>query len=183
MTDEVESWHVAWVKPGAEKKVEEEARRENYATLLLWECVRKRIAVRGRPGCFTVDWIHRVLYPRYVFIGARPGQGLLALKDIEGISEILRVGDRYVVVPHRIIDDLAKWADAEGVVRRIDKTLRREFKEGEKVVIRDGSPLAGFVGTVSQDCGKEVRVWLTMIGSNREVAVSPSLLAPQEEAG
>lgn len=183
MTDIVQSWMVAYTEPKAEQKVELEFRRHNYATCLLLE--RRRKAIR-RGHRVVIDWLDLPLYPGYVFFGVRPGQGIYDAAETKGVSVILHSGERPLVVPHRVMNELIGRADAEGIVRRIDEEAPpppRLFKRGERVMFSDASPLSGFLGTVAEDFagGSAVRLWVDGFKSVKLTADPAALIGAGEE--
>lgn len=182
MIDIVASWHVAYTEPRAEKKVDEDLRRLNYATLLLLERRRKAV-YRGRRR--VIDWLDLPLYPGYVFFGVRPDQGLYDAAETKGVSVILHSGERHLVVPHKVMDELMMRADSSGIVRRIDEEAPpppRLFKRGERVAFAKESPLTGFLATVAEDFkgGSAVRLWIDGFRSSVQTADPAALLNVEE---
>jgi transcription antitermination factor NusG len=152
--DTVEHWYAAFTGPSEELKADQSLRAANYATFLPMERVRRRKAVRGRPGQFVITWEDVPLYPRYVFLGARAGQGLYDANTARGVSTVLYAGDKPCVIPTRAMEAMMSLADANGVMDQRDLVLRRKrFKAGQTVRADSTTPWSGFNFSIESDDG------------------------------
>lgn len=154
MTDTVEHWYAAFTGPSEEQKADQSLRAANYATFLPMERVRRKKAVRGRPGQFVIELEDIPLYPRYLFLGARKGQGLYAANNARGVSTVLYAGDKPCVIPNRAIEAMMSLADANGILSQRDLVLRRKrFAKGQAVRPDSSSPFSGFNFNIQSDNG------------------------------
>jgi transcription antitermination factor NusG len=78
-----------------------------------------------------------LLFPRYIFAG--PPEQWVALRQIYGVSRLLRSGERLATVPDECVTTLQAREDREGLVR-LPKALR--FRVGQRVRIT----LSAFTG-------------------------------------
>lgn len=170
-------WYAVYTRPNHERKVDAELRRIGYPTFYPFHRVRRR---RKRPNVniYFVEWIDQPYFTRYLFV-ALPNQhcGLYSAANAEGVCEIVSYGGSPLEIPHPVIDELMERADQQGLIAEIDMTERKRLSPGERVTFGDNTALAGLVGEVSIDAGKEIRVWLKMFGVDREVSVSPRAIA------
>ncbi len=127
--------------------------------------------------------VYRPYFARYVF--AQPGDiPLAAINRTIGVSTIVYQGDRPLVIPAPVIEELQARGNEAGRVQMSlgEKTERRRFNRGEQVCIVDG-PMAGLFAVVALDSGREVRVWLEMFGGKVEALVDPEGLKSGSPAG
>lgn len=130
------------------------------------------------------DDVLRPLFPGYMFAGFEPGQRwneILQVARVVGLVGMREFG-RPTSVPQRIVERLISRAGA--IDLPIDETpearsLRsRQRIDSGKVRICDG-PFEGFEGLLRQDNGEaRVRVLLEILGAEREVAISRSMVEP-----
>jgi transcription antitermination factor NusG len=74
------------------------------------------------------------LFPRYIFAG--PPEQWVALRQIYGVSRLLRSGERLATVPDECVTTLRAREDREGLVR-LPRALR--FRVGQRVRITLGA--------------------------------------------
>jgi len=165
MTDTVARWYAAFTGPSEERLADQSLREANYATFLPLERVRRRKPVRGRPGQFVIEWEDVPLYPRYVFLGAREGQGLYATNTARGICTVLYAGDHPCVIPKRAMEAMMNLADSNGIMDHRDLVLRRKrFAAGQKVRPEISSPWSGIKLSIESDDGDIVVALGDMFG-------------------
>lgn len=93
-------WFVAYCNPGCEKRAALCLEARGYETFLplrtRWEKQFKRRV--------KVD---RALFPRYLFVGLKPGQDFWGFRNAHGVESILRNHDVPVEAPRSAIEELA----------------------------------------------------------------------------
>jgi len=163
--DTVERWYAAFTGPSEELKADQSLREANYATFLPMERVRRRKPVRGRPGQFVIEWEDVPLYPRYVFLGARKGQGLWDANNARGVSTVLYAGDHPCVIPTRAMEAMMALADSNGIMDHRDLVLRRKrFAKGQAVRPDSSSPFSGLNISIESDDGDIVIALADLFG-------------------
>lgn len=129
---------VAITWPHWERRVEKALARGGFEFYLpKWRTPKKRIAL---------------LFPRYIFVG--PIEQWMALREIYGVSRILRAGGHPAVVEERTLESLKAREDREGLVRLPQKHIAR-LRIGQRVRIQIG-PFAGKNGVYR---GRTTKKW------------------------
>jgi transcription antitermination factor NusG len=100
------------------------------------------------PKCKTQHQRVGLLFPRYVFVG--PPEQWVALRQIYGVSQLLRMGERVATIPDDCVATLKAREDREGFVK-LPRPLR--FHVGQQVRIT----LGAFTGLVGIYCGSGKR--------------------------
>ena len=118
-------WTVAVTWPHYERRVERAMTQHGFA------CYVPKYKNRERT---------RLLFPRYVFAG--PFDEWRALREVHGVSRLLRTGDRPAMVPEECVQALRAREDREGFVQL---PRRPRFKVGQRVRITLGA-FTGLVG-------------------------------------
>lgn len=96
-------WLVAYTDPRCEEKVETAMRRRALDAYVPAMTVTRRRADVRRP-----------VFPRYVFVGLRPGQSSAAMAGTPGLFGLVRCGERIERVPAAVIAGL-RADEATGV--------------------------------------------------------------------
>lgn len=117
------------------------------------------------------------LFPRYLFLGLDiTRQSLGPVRSTRGVSEIVRFGNEYAVVPHAVVDGLMKRGDPDTGLCRLREPL---FAEGAAVRV-SGGPLDGLEGVFERYEGEErVIVLLHLLGREARIWMSVNQLAPE----
>lgn len=167
-------WYAVHTFPRAEATADEHLRRGGYQTFFPFQRVRIR---RRLPGAnrFRVEWNNQPYFSRYIFAAlvdeTRDFHGIV---EARGVSSVVGFGGEPIIIPHRVMDAIIALADDDGKVGdAIDRVSRARLKPGQRFRISTDHPLAGFVAQVSLDAGKDLRIWLKMLGSDREMTISP----------
>lgn len=161
-------WYVVHSAPRAEWMVHRGLRRLGYDTLYL-----------HYPG--TVKHANRVigvikpLFPRYLFVGLREGQGLYDVNELSGVSTVLYGADGPYEVEQAVIEELRARGDDDGQVAGYERSRKRrlpELLEGQCVRIVDG-PFRGYNAVVVLDSGTMIRLNVEVFRRLIEADVPP----------
>jgi len=169
-------WYAVMTSPRSEEVVTRDLKRSGYWTFYPFERVRRR---RKRPNVdkYLVEWINRPLYSRYVFVAVKDGQGLYGVTETDGVVTVVCSGNEPLEIPHSVMERLIEQADSKGQVGAVDLVARPRFKPGQAVRFQDNSPMSGLLAQIALDNGKEVRVWLDVLGARRLIGVDPAAVA------
>ncbi|MGU3418514.1 transcription termination/antitermination protein NusG [Methylobacterium sp. D54C] len=175
---EADTWFVAYTNPRREGAVEGTIRRRRF---------------RSYVPVMTVTWrrrdVLRPLFPRYVFVGLRPGLTLYGLRDTPGLESLVRMAGTPVTVPGDVVSGLRDYQSA-GVFDFTDARMAAAaaaarakaalaFEPGRPVRVVDG-PYRSFRGVVVRLLPEErVSVSLTLFARTFDV---PLPLAHVEKA-
>lgn len=168
-------WYAVMAGPRMEFVAADYLKREQIRSWVPFERVTKWRKVWGKA---KLEVRRMPLFPRYLFVRIAPGD-IARVNDCVGVSTVVYQGEYPVAIPQLVMDELMARADWLGSVGSKDLTVEAErlkFEAGQRVCVAEGSPFAGFIGTVSVDAGKETKVWLRAFGGQREVSVPPSQL-------
>jgi transcription antitermination factor NusG len=168
-------WHAVMTAPRGEELANRNLRRAGYWTFYPHQRVRRR-RKRANLEQYLVEWVNMPYYPRYLFLGLRDGEGMYGVKELDGVSTVVYSGDRPLEVPHPVMDELMAMGDSNGHVGAVDRVSRTRFKPGQRVRF-DNGPMAGLIAQISLDNGKEIGLWVDMLGGRRQVFVDPSVVA------
>lgn len=170
-------WYAVHTRPQSEAEADCNLRRQGYWTFYPFHRIRRR---RKRPNTnvYTVEWVERPYFSRYVFVALRHDQeSLYGVNETDGVSTVVYCGPDPLVIPHSVMDELMDRADDKGLIGVLDNASRPKLKPGQMVTFKDNSPLAGLVAQVAVDAGREIRVWLDVLGGRRRISVTPSAVA------
>src|SRR5262245_61748704 len=106
-------WYLIHTKPAGEKAAEINLARQGYEVYLpqLLQSVK-----RGLKCCERVV----PLFPRYLFLHLREGsQALAPARSSVGVSNVVRFGSDYAVVPDRIVLEITSRADPATGLHRL----------------------------------------------------------------
>ncbi len=173
---------------------------EGTRTAAAWFCIQHhsgfgpQVRLELRRAGFEVHWprfVHRIprkddvlrpLFPGYMFASGSAHWG--SILRIPRVVDIVgrREQSRPAIVPSGMVEALIRRAGA--IDLPIDDTpdgralaIKRRMEAGPVRII--GGPLEGLEGALRVDNGEErVRVLLQIMGAEREVAVSRSLVEP-----
>lgn len=163
--------------PGSEEAVYRDIKRLGLFPFLPFHRVRRR---RRRPGtnAFRIEWVTKPYFTGYLFAGMRtPAESVYRVNDINGVASIVSFGGEPLEIPHPVMDEIMAMADEDGMIGEVDTTTKPRFRRGEKLTFVDNSPLSNLVAEISVDNGKAVRAWVELLGSRREVVISPRAVA------
>ena len=166
------TWYAVHTKAQSEEKAFVELKRLGLQVFYPFTRVRRR---RRKPGTtlMIVEWVDKPFFSRYVFVGLEHDGQIGMVNAEDTVSTIVTLGGVPMRIPPVIIDRLMALTDDRGLVGALDLTARPRIPEGTSVHLKSDHPLAGSVGEVVRDAGKEVVVLLKMLGAVREVHVDP----------
>jgi transcriptional antiterminator RfaH len=164
-------WYLIHTKPFGEADAQSNLTRQGYHVYLprLLQSVRRREGWRD-----TVS----ALFPRYVFLQLCEGeQSLGPVRSTVGVSDIVRFGSRYAIVPEQVIDELGSRTDPDSGLHQL--TIRGRLKSGTPVTITMG-PLAGLEGVFEREAGEDrVLLLLQLLGQEASVRVPVNFVFPR----
>lgn len=169
-------WFAVMTNPRCEETAARNLKRGGYYTFFPHERRRRR-RKRANANSFIIEWVTRPYFNRYIFVALREGQGLYGVNEADGVSTVVYSGPDPLQIPIPVMDELMARGDKNGQVGAFDDVSRKLFKPDQLVAFKDNSPLCGLLGQIAVDNGKEVSVWLTMLGVRRKVSVDPSVVA------
>ncbi len=163
-------WYLVHTKPAGEAVAQVHLERQGYEIYL----PRLAQPVR-RGGC----WRERIvpLFPRYLFLRLKEGcQALGPVRSTVGVTNVVRFGSNYAVVPDQVIHGLQARADSETGLHRLN--LASMPVPGMTVRIANG-PLDGLEGMFERKAGADrVVVLLNLLGQDARVCVSIHSIEP-----
>ncbi|MEY2722083.1 MAG: hypothetical protein RL597_1528 [Pseudomonadota bacterium] len=109
-------------------------------------------------------WIEEPLFPRYVFVGAKPEQSWAPVRSTVGVASLVKFGGTYATVPESLIDLLRSGAEEPQVHRPL-------FTQGQKLRIIAG-PFASLEAVFEMQEGSDrATVLLDLLGRQSRVSV------------
>jgi transcriptional antiterminator RfaH len=167
-------WYVIHTKPSREALAEVNLQRQGYVIY----APRMVRVIRRRTQ--SVECIVP-LFPRYVFLQLSEGsQALNPVRSSIGVSDVVRFGARYAIVPERIIAELRSRADPETGLHRL--TNVRALTRGTSVRITTG-PFEGLDGIFEREAGAaRVVILLNLLGQDAAVRIPVDSVAPNYAA-
>jgi transcription antitermination factor NusG len=169
-------WFAAMTTPRGEELANRNLKRLGYLTFYPFERVRRR-RKRANLDNYVVEWINKPYFPGYLFLAIREGEGLYHANEADGVSTIVWGTGGPLEIPHPVMDEIMAFAQRDGLVGAVDNVTRKPYKPGQMVKFTDNSPMSGLLAQISLDNGKEVRLWVKLLGSNRQISVDPSTVA------
>jgi transcriptional antiterminator RfaH len=153
-------WHLVFTKPNGEEVAKANLERQGYR--VYYPRVQQKVLRRG--ACREAI---SALFPRYLFVQVNTAtQSLAPMRSTLGVSNVVRFGTEYVVVPKQVVDDLIGLEDQYGLHRL---SLVRPFEVGSAVRVVDGA-LAGIEGIFEcEDGGGRVVILLKMLGRETRI--------------
>ena len=159
-------WLLAYTKPCGEHTAEENLRRQGFEVFSPGLSLQKR-----RRGKWV--WVDEPLFPRYVFIGARPDQSLAPIRSTVGVSALVRFGGEVAEVPAALIAQLQGAAE-------VTAGRQYRFKQGQPVRIV-GENFSAIEGVFEMQEGEaRAHVLVTLLGRPIVVQVSLADVVPEE---
>lgn len=160
-------WYLIYTKPSGELLACDNLSRQGYCVYLprLLQPERRR----GR-------WSYRVspLFSRYLFLQLEEGsQSFAPVRSTLGVASVVRFGQRYAVVPDRIVQDLRSRADPASGLHRLAQS---PAKTGASVKVRIGL-FEGMEGIFEREDSRErAVVLLTLLGYQAQLHVPAPLV-------
>ncbi|MGA1384447.1 MAG: transcription/translation regulatory transformer protein RfaH [Steroidobacteraceae bacterium] len=151
------TWLVAFTKPRSEVLAQEHLERQGFEVL----CPLMRVQKKHR---LKWTWIEEPLFPRYVFVGAKPEQSWAPVRSTVGVASLVKFGGTYATVPESLIDLLRSGAEEPQVHRPL-------FTQGQKLRIIAG-PFASLEAVFEMQEGADrAMVLLDLLGRQSRVSV------------
>jgi transcriptional antiterminator RfaH len=167
----MQRWYLIHTKPLGERLAKMHLERQGFRVYL----PRATQAVRSGG-----QWRDRVvaLFPRYLFLQLNEGrQSLAPVRSTTGVTEVVRFGSRYTIVPDGVISDLLARADPSTGLHRLLRPS--ELTVGMPVQIRHG-PFDGLDGVFEREAGDDrVVVLLTLLGQAVSACVPSRSVRPR----
>lgn len=175
-------WFAVHTRAQQELVADRNLRRKGYYTFFPFDRIRRRRKIAGQDR-HVIEWIDVPYFSRYIFVGLFSPQqstGPINSEDVDGVSTVVRgLTGTPLRIPTPVIQELMTRGepDAPGLMRVVDLVERKKFETGAMVQFRDNTPLAGLIAEVALDAGKEVRLFLDVLGARREISAAPSAIA------
>jgi transcriptional antiterminator RfaH len=167
-------WYLIHTKPSGEGLAHLNLQRQGYEVYLprALRCARRRDRWRD---CITP------LFPRYLFLRLHEGRQCLApVRSSLGVTNIVRFGLSYAIVPDAIVQHLYARADPQTGLHRL--AGRPAFVAGTPVYIATGA-FQGFDAVFERHAGPErVLVLLNLLGQDARVRVPTDFVLPGRAA-
>jgi transcriptional antiterminator RfaH len=123
-------------------------------------------------------WVERIsaLFPRYLFLEIDPDRQTLApIRSTLGVTDVVRFGVEYAVVPAHIVEGLMLRADSETGLHALRCPL---FGQGMAVRVVTGA-LTGLEGIFEREVGGDrVVVLFTLLGREARVRMPLGSIVP-----
>lgn len=156
-------WYLIHTKPSCEGLTRMNLERQDYEVYL--PRVLQSVRCSGR-------WRERIvpLFPRYLFLRLSEGlQALGPVRSTAGVSNVVRFGAQYAIVPDEVVRDLQARADSTSGLHRLGHGSRLTSGAGIKI---DRGPFEGLDGVFEREAGAErVIVLLKLLGRDVSVCI------------
>lgn len=171
------TWYAVHTRPGWEPAVDRGLKRAGFGAFYPYQLVtRWRKASAGKSQ--RREEIERPYMPRYLFVACER-YDVGTINRILGVSTVVHVKGEPLAIPDNVMLPLMAAAANDGLMGLDDRTRKaRAFtgKVGDRVTLRDNSPLGGLVAAIASirnlDTKGEISLWLELFGSRRAVPVS-----------
>lgn len=167
-------WYLIYTKRAGEAIACENLNRQGYCAYF-----PRLLQPEKRNG----RWSHHVvpLFPQYLFLQLDEGaQTLAPVGSTVGVTSIVRFGQRYAVVPDRVVEEIRSHADPTSGLHRQDRVARPA--PGQSVKVRIGA-FEGIEGVLTRQDGRErTVVLLTLLGYQAQLHVPSSYLVASRAA-
>ena len=152
--ENLDKWLLVYTKPQEEKRAKQHLENQGFEVFLPMISA-ERI---NQSNSITIE----AMFPRYLFIRMNTATDKWnQIKSTRGVSHLIMFGQKFAEVPKQVVTFLKERADEKGVVSQ--KISRHEFRQGEKLVIKQGI-LEGKEATFLSKKSKErVRVLLRAV--------------------
>ena len=163
------SWYAVHAHRRAEHKASRHLSRQGFRTYLPRYLVQRSHARRR-------DWVERPLFPRYLFVHLDLEQDRWrAVYSTVGVRTLLSVGERPIVVPTEVVEEIRAREDSRGFV---SLNSGRTFRRGDRVRVIEGPflDLAGLFECRNDD--ERVIILLKLLGRQVKVSVPLRAISP-----
>ena len=119
------------------------------------------------------------MFPRYLFIRFNPEKDNWShIRSTKGVSHLVLFGQEFAKVPNEVIVLLKQIVDDNDIFRQ--KITRQQFKEGDKLVIKEGI-LEGKEAIFISNKGKDrVQVLLRLVNQSVNTEIPASYVGQKE---
>ncbi len=167
------SWLAVYSRPNAERSVADRIKSDSPATPVFFPFIREVKRVRRFRKSRLVK-TERALFTQYLFARVEP-YWVWYLKTIPDVLAVVSIDGTPISIPDTVVDAIRRMADPDGCVRDTDFTkpaTTGAFKVGDWVRINwPDRILDGFLVQLASINRQEASVYVTMLGSVREVRV------------
>jgi transcriptional antiterminator RfaH len=167
-------WYLVRTKPNAEAIAVSNLGRQGYE--VYFPRLLQSMPSRGR-------WRDRIvpLFPGYLFLRLDEGrQPLAPVRSTQGVTNAVRFGPNYAIVPDAVIEELRARASPETGMHRL--CLRACLAPGARVRILAG-PFEGLEGVFEREAGSDrAIVLLSVLGQTASVGVAVGNVVPRYAA-
>lgn len=181
-------WFLVFTGPRAEQRAADGLKKAGCSVFL----PKLRSVIRFRRRIVDVEL---ATFPRYLFASGLPnrrreryllgpdgksivtigGRPIADIREIDGVTDVVRTPNGWARVPREAIERVAAWQAEPGEVR-IGMPIRRRLKPGETVTISDG-PFASLQAQVVEAIGlDEASVLVDIFGRATVVTLGISQL-------
>lgn len=162
------NWYLIQAKPKSEQLAKENLERQGYESYL------PLILGRTKRAGKTTKSI-QPMFPRYLFINlSEETDDWGPIRSTLGVSTLVRFGMTPAKVPEKLINNLKKCEDSQGIHHPPDKVL----SAGDKLLIVEG-PFEGYEATLfSQKSVDRVVVLLKIAENYVKVKLERTLIEP-----
>lgn len=166
-------WFLIFTKPSGECTAQANLQRQGYR--VYYPRVLQAALYRGH-------WAERIvsLFPRYVFLQLDSSrQSLGPVRSTLGVSNIVRSGREFTIVPNEIVERLMQKADPQSGLHRLDGSGR--FRRGGRVNVISGA-FEGLEGIFEREAGADrVVIMLKLLGQDTTVRVPSRCVVSVED--
>ena len=164
-------WYLIRTKPGGEATAQENLQRQGFEIYLPRVVQTVRRLGRWRESIAP-------LFPRYLFLRLAEGrQALAPVRSSLGVTDIVRFGCAYAIVPDHIVRSLQGRADPATGLHQLAGQL--VLTAGARVRIGAGA-FEGLDGVFERHAGPDrVLVLLNLLGQDASVRVPTQFVWPQ----
>ena len=162
-------WYLAHTRLRAEKRALMHLRHQGFGVYLP-RYMAQRCHARRR------DWVEKPLFPRYLFVHLDLEQDRWrAVYSTVGVRTLLSAGERPIVVPTEVVEEIRAREDSRGFV---SLGGGRAFRRGDRVRITEG-PFLDITGLFEcRNDDDRVIILLELLGRQVKVSVPLKAVSP-----
>ena len=172
MKTENSKWFLVFTKAKEEKRAKENLENQGFEIFL------PMIAYENKNQSKSISF--EAIFPHYLFIKINFDEdNWISINSTKGVSHLIYFGGKPAAVADETIQMIKAKVDENGIF--YPKKIRREYKKGEKLIIKKGQ-LAGIEAIfLSRSSEKRVRLLLTFLKTTVIADISKSALGGDKE--